>query len=168
MQAVPADWRRMPQVSVVAKGHNSYVLLTHDDSRSEWINCKNAVTAEEAAKAIELGFDDAATITLAQFYDRFMEFHAIPTLSTKTVSRYNSAFVHDVCPILGDTPIARIEPATIESFVDKLRADLGNERGVGSAINVLGTVLGRAVDWRYIQSNPVEKVDLLRIGRAPK
>jgi len=156
----------MPHTTVVAKGHNSYVQLVHDDGHTEWVDFNNEAAAQEAATAIELGFTDASNVTLAQFFDRFMIFHSIPNLAKKTTSRYSHVFERDIRPILGEVPIAEIQPTTVESYMDALRKAGSSNRTIASSLNVLSATLGVACKWRYITSNPVDKIDILRVGNS--
>lgn len=158
----------MPSIEMLAKGQNSYVRLTDDDGRTEWIRYKTAVAAEEAAEAIREGEVDRETVTLGQFFDRFMAHHSMPNLKADTVSHYLRVFDGQVRSILGDIKLAELSLREVELLIESLRKAGKSNRQIASILNILSSILGVAVKWKYIGGNPMDHFDAILIGSAPQ
>lgn len=158
----------MPSIEVMAKGQNSYVKLTDDDGRTEWIRYKTAVAVEEAAEAIRAGEVDRETVTLGQFFDRFMAHHAMPNLKGDTVSHYLRVFDGQVRGVLGDVKLAELSLRKVELLIESLRRAGKSNRQIASILNILSSILGIAVKWKYIGANPMDRFDAILVGNAPQ
>lgn len=158
----------MPSIEVLVKGQNSYVKLTDDDGRTEWIRYETPVAAAEAAEAIQAGEVDRETITLGQFFDRFMTHHAMPNLKDDTVSNYLRVFDGQVRGVLSNFKLTELSLREVELLVESLRKAGKSNRQIASILNILSSILGRAVKWKYIGANPMDHFDAILIGNAPK
>lgn len=158
----------MPQVVTVASGQNAFVKVIHDDGRTDWIRFKTADAAGHAATAIELGFSDRETISVSEFFNRYMEHHAIPSLKPETVASYRRTFDSHLRASLGDRPLADLSVQDVKGFIEAMRKDGSGNRRIAPMLEVLSAILGVAVKWSYLFHNPVNDLDALLIGNAPK
>lgn len=145
-------------VETMAKGRNSFVKVTCQD-RVDWISFTTPLAAQEAAVAIGLGAKDAQTVTLDAFFNRFMEHHCIPNLRPRTASRYRAVYDAQLRGILGAKPLAKLTLSDVEGLRTTLKAQGESNRHIDSAVDVLSAILGVSVKWRYIASNPVNRLD---------
>jgi hypothetical protein len=155
-------------VDLVAKGHNAFVSVTHDDGLIEWVPFKTQLAAEEASQAMKLGLEDATDVTLAAFYNRYMSHDAIPNLRPGTVDDYSRVFEAHIRPFIGDKVLSSITADDVRGLEDTLRANERSNRQITRAQHVLSTIMGTAVKWRYIPLNPVNYIDAVGLTNAPK
>lgn len=158
----------MSKAQAVASGQNAFVKVVHDDGQTEWIRFKTADAAGHAATAIQLGFSDRETITVSEFFDRYMEHHAIPRLRPDTVASYRRTFDSHLRASLGERPLADLDIQDVKGFIEVMRTDGSGNRRIAPMLEVLSAILGVAVKWSYLSCNPVNELDALLIGNAPK
>lgn len=154
-------------VSVVASDRNAYVQVSTDGQQTAWIKFKDGPSAQAGARAIELGIEDSTDITLAEFFNRWMTYHGVPCLGSDTVSDYLSVMSTIVLPKLGAMQLQNIGTSDLDAFTEALSNEGHTNRRIGSALNILSSVLGVAVRWLYCTSNPVATIDTLRLANAP-
>lgn len=91
-----------------------------------------------------------------------------PTLKYATQEHYKYVVNSHLLPVFGDVQLRLISRESIQRFLaDKLKEGL-SWRTVKHLRTTLGTILGTAEFWGYIEDNPVRKTRLPRRGLQPK
>jgi hypothetical protein len=103
------------------------------------------------------------------------------TMRPSTRSNYDQAWRLRIAPRLGTTPVGRIRPSTIDTWIADMVADGVSSWKVVETVGVLERVLDRAVRDRSIAMNPcsqrtatlprrpvTDHLVLPRRGRAPR
>jgi integrase len=104
-------------------------------------------------------------VTLARFHADWWDLYAVPNLSPKTLELYRYLWRALLEPGLGERPLQAITTVEIERW----KLDL-TQRGVGPetirrTLTMLQGVFARAVEWDYLETNPVARVRKPRTTR---
>ncbi|WP_432419792.1 tyrosine-type recombinase/integrase [Baekduia alba] len=112
-----------------------------------------------------LGSLDGGRETLDEFViQTWAPTHSV-MLAPKTRKHYASLYDHHIAPTLGPLQLRAIRPETISRWqADRLAADAG-PTAVRHALDLLGSLLQRAVEAERIAANPVR---LVRRARLPR
>jgi integrase len=114
----------------------------------------------ELMTAAEKGeYVDPSKVTLAEFLDRW-EIWAATQVSAKTLERYKELARHHVCPHIGAARIQKLKAINFNELYGKLQQAKPQGAGlaprtIGHVHRLLHGVVGRAVKWGVITSNPV-------------
>lgn len=96
------------------------------------------------------------------------EAQALPTLKYATQEHYKYVVNSHLLPRFGDVQLRLISRESIQIFLaEKMKEDL-SWRTVKHLRTTLGTILGTAEFWGYIEDNPVRKTRLPRRGLQPE
>lgn len=108
---------------------------------------------------------DAGSETLDAFVvNDWAPTHAV-TLAPKTRQTYAGLYDHHVAPYLGDVALRDLKPDAIARWqADRINAGAGCT-AVRQALDLLGSILQRAVEAERITSNPAR---LVRKAKAPR
>jgi integrase len=118
-------------------------------------------------------FDDGSYVepakeTLGEFLDRWLAY-AKPNLAGKTLERYEQIVQCDIKPKLGNTKLAKLQPAQIANFYTwaltkgRKRKEGGlSARTVLHIHRLLHTALRHAVVWQLRSTNPTDAVEAPR------
>ena len=109
-------------------------------------------------------------IKLKDFCDKFLDEYARTTLKPTTVRNYERD-IERICEALGHLKLEAIKPAQITRFYNNLMKD-GSNKATGGALDAVSVaavnrtfsaVMGKAVKWGYINSNPVSRAEKPRV-----
>jgi integrase len=96
------------------------------------------------------------------------EEQTLPTLKYATQEHYKYVVHYHLMPRFGDVQLRFISRESIQLFIaEKMRQEL-SWRTVKHLRTTLGTILGTAEYWGYIEDNPVRKTRLPRRGLQPE
>lgn len=126
--------------------------------------------AKLVASAAENSYVDDSKITLGQFLDRW-ETWAATQVSAKTLERYKELCAHHVRPHLGAGRIQKLKTVNLAELYGKLQAAKPAGAGlaprtVGHVHRLLHRVLGHAVKWGILASNPATAAEPPRVERT--
>jgi integrase len=113
---------------------------------------------------------DPSKATLADFLDRW-ETWAATQVSAKTLERYKELAKHHVRPHLGAAKVQKLRAINFAELYGKLQKPKANggaglaARTVGHVHRLMHRVLGHAVKWGVILSNPVASAEPPRVQR---
>lgn len=156
-----------PQVETVLSGNTPYVKATTLGGEVDWISFRTPHAAEQAAKAMQALADMDVEITLSVFFDIFMQYHAIPNLKGDSVRHYVTTFTSYIKEPLGAVVLKHLTVDEVTGLMRRMAEKGSSNRKVAGVVNVLSAILGKAVKWRYLSSNPVDNVDFITIGTRP-
>jgi len=113
---------------------------------------------------------DPSKVTLGEFLDRW-ETWAITQVSAKTLERYKELLAHHVRPHLGAVRIQRLKAINFAELYGKLQRRKPEGAGlaprtVGHVHRLMHRVLGHAVIWGTVATNPVTAVEPPRVQRT--
>jgi integrase len=97
---------------------------------------------------------DAGTDRLADFAAEWWELYAGRHLSISTLDTYKSIWNVHVNPRLGHLELRQITPLTLERFAAELADDGVGAPTIRKAMSMLQGMLGRAVAWNRLRTNP--------------
>jgi integrase len=107
-------------------------------------------------------------MTLRTFAVEKWEPVVLPTVKYSTRKHYGYALNNHLLPAFGDAQLRHIDRETVQNLLGaKLKQGLA-WKTVKHLRTVLGTVLGAAEAWEYIESNPVRKTRMPRRGPEPE
>jgi integrase len=114
-----------------------------------------------AAEGKWLGEVALNRITLQRFFEQKFEprFHG----AENTKKNYRVAFRKHIEPRFGKLYLHQIKPEHIEDFKAD-RARKAKASTINQELILLGSILERAVEWKYLRENPVRKVKRLRVA----
>ena len=110
-------------------------------------------------------------ITVAEFMERWLT-TVRPNVAPRTLERYAEIVRTYIRPVLGATPLAKLQPAAISvAYAAALTG--GRRKGTGGLSartvhhmhRVLKQALGQAVRWQLLSRNPADLVDPPRVER---
>jgi integrase len=115
-------------------------------------------------------FIDPSKLSLSEFLDRW-ESWAATQVSAKTLERYKELLTHHVRPHLGARSIQKLRTVDLADLYGKLQSPKPEGAGlaprtVGHVHRLLHRVLGHAVKWSAIGSNPVAAAEPPRVQRT--
>ena len=150
--------------------HTKTVKVTNDDpeKQEKEANQQLALFIAEIEKG---NTASAGKTNIAQFCDLWQKNHAKRHLAPKTIHRYNQLIDSWIVPALGNIKLNKLKPTQILSFYGNLEESGIRKDGKEGALSprtrlhihrLLHTILETAVQWEYLNSNPVSKV------KAPK
>jgi len=123
--------------------------------------------------AAETGeYVDPSRVTVADFLLRWEADWAPANVSPKTLERYKELLAHHVRPHIGARRIQKLNTAELAGLYGKLqrsKAEGGSglaPRTVGHVHRLLHRILGHAVKWNLILSNPAASADPPRVQRT--
>ena len=98
----------------------------------------------------------ASTQTLEHFGAEYREKYAKVELSPNTLAVQASVWNRYVLPRLGKIPLSTLahEPEILQAFKADLKADGVGDGAIGKTLAVVSAVLGKAVEWNRIPTNP--------------
>ena len=113
---------------------------------------------------------DPSKLTLAEFLDRW-EAWVATQVSAKTLERYKELTAHHVRPHLGASRIQRLKTINFAELYGRLQKPKPDGAGlaprtVGHVHRLLHRVLGQAVKWGVIASNPASAAEPPRVQRG--
>jgi integrase len=97
---------------------------------------------------------DAGSERLADFAADWWELYAGRHLSINTLDTYKSVWNVHVNPRLGHLQLRQITPLTLERFAAELADDGVGAATIRKAMSMLQGMLGRAVAWNRLRTNP--------------
>lgn len=115
-------------------------------------------------------FIDPSKLSLADFLDRWQSW-AATQVSAKTLERYKELLKHHVRPHLGGRPVQKLRTVDFAELYGKLQSPKPDGAGlaprtVGHVHRLMHRVMGHAVKWSIIGSNPVTAAEPPRVQRT--
>lgn len=99
-----------------------------------------------------------SSVTLEMFLARWMRDHCEPRLSPYTINGYASTIRNYILPNLGEAPLMRLHPASVQRWLaELLRGDLSTTT-VRQAYLVLHKALNDACRWGVLSRNPMQHI----------
>ena len=134
---------------------------------------KEAKAWESATRksVVEGVYQEPTKVTLAQFFQEWLEKSARIRLKVQTVELYERVFRLYIEPHIGKLLLQNVTPLAIQGVYAKLTGGEKplNPRTVKNAHTALRSCLKQAVRWRYLTFNPATDVDLpKRLGQDKK
>jgi integrase len=112
-----------------------------------------------------LGQLDAGSQPLTEFFGTWWRLYAEQHLAARTRTLYADLRDRLLIPRLGELQLRRITPEAVQTLQVDLRNKGVGEEMVRKALVLLQSVMERAVEWGYLQANPVKPVRKPRQGR---
>ena len=108
----------------------------------------------------ELGADEIKHIGLKAFIKHYKDLYSTnKTAATRTRDRY--IYKH-ILTIIGDLPLSRLSRENVERYMAK-RAKSISQSTANRELDLLKSLLNRAVEWGYLKSSPA--VGVKKLGR---
>lgn len=125
------------------------------------------VLANRLRQINSANYHPRACSSLREFVEEWKA-QVLPTLKYATQKHYEYVVQFHLLPTFGNVQLRLISRESIQTFLaTKLKGGL-SWRTVRHLRTVLGTVLGTAEVWGYIEDNPVRKTRLPRRGPQPE
>jgi integrase len=104
-------------------------------------------------------------VTLAQFRADWWDLYAVPNLSPKTLELYDYLWRSLLKRDLGERPLQAITTVEIERWKLELMQRRVGPETIRRTLTMLQGVFARAVEWGYLETNPVGRVRKPRSAR---
>lgn len=140
----------------------------------------NEDQAKKAADKFEyeikngLYFPEGDKATLATFIKTWKSDYAESELAIRTFERYEKLIEVGILPYLGQIKLNRINPVAVNKWRKKIEK-MPRKDGKGGTLSAqtikhyyacLSAILGKAVQWEIIKSNPCEKAETPKVPKA--
>ena len=163
-------------------GHWAIVLDLRDPEtgkrRRKWHNftgTKREAQVECARRVAELAvgaYVEPKATTLASFFERWLE-HVRTQVSRRTFERYSELARKNITPLLGNTPLSKLQPVSISrAYAKALSVGRRDGRGglsprtVHHMHRILRQALQQALRWQILPRNPADMVKPPRVERT--
>jgi integrase len=107
-----------------------------------------------------------ARVTVGQLLDRWLEDCVRPSVRPKTYASYAQLVRHHLAPGLGRVPLAQLQPADVQRFLNQKHAAGLSPRTVQYLHALLRAALGQAERWGLAARNVARLVRPPRVPRA--
>lgn len=130
-------------------------------------------------------------VTVREFAEIWMREHVEPSCKPTTKKNYRHFLDCRILPALGDTMLDELTPIQLTGFINSVRADTVrttakppelrkrkadrerpapqprqlSDRTVRHYYDCLDYMLGKAVQWKYLDVNPLERVDRPKVAK---
>ena len=140
--------------------------------QKRWVKIGNIPerNAKQLLKKLELDFIkerlNLLEVTPPLFYeflDTYLDY-AFTNKASLTMKR-EQAVIKVLKSFYGNTELKRIDSLSIEQYKSKRKADGLKVRSINREIEVLGAMLSKALEWKYIVDKP--KIKKLKIPKSP-
>lgn len=120
----------------------------------------------ERISAINGGtFRELREATFEEYAEKWMVEYARTRLKPSTLDGYERYLANHLIPAFGAYPLAALTPGQIQEWVDGLLATHLSAKSVSNYLVPLRKMLGDAVKWGYLTSNPCLQVERPRVRR---
>jgi len=111
------------------------------------------------------GFVEPTKLTLSEFLEYWLESHAAPSVSAKTLERYEDICRHHLIPALGSRLLQKLSSTEVQAYYTEARKS-GRRLGEGGLADrtvlhhhrILRSALKQALTHRLISFNPTDAV----------
>jgi len=149
---------------------NKFYYCRFKDDHGRWRTKKAGRYRKDAEKLLkryeremELGIIDRSETLFSDFSSRWLEQVVSIRVKQSTYDRYASDLRVHLLPYFGAKRLKSIGPEQIQRFI-KVKTDSGRSpRTVNTLVKMLGQIMKTAVRWGYLDSNPVDLVDRVKV-----
>ena len=120
--------------------------------------------------AIEKGqYSKESNITFVEFAQLFLDKYAVDNLSPTTVIDYKSRLNKYILNDFGRMKLSSIRRLHVQEFANKLVKEYNlSSKTAKNYIKLISSILGKAVEWEYLQNNVADKVSIPKNFEKPK
>ena len=120
--------------------------------------------------AIEKGqYSKESNITFVEFAQLFLDKYAVDNLSPTTVIDYKSRLNKYILNDFGKMKLSSIRRLHVQEFANKLVKEYNlSSKTAKNYVKLISSILGKAVEWEYLQNNVADKVSIPKNFEKPK
>jgi integrase len=111
-------------------------------------------------------FVEPSQILFRQFADRWVKNYAKGQVRPGTLADYLSLFKNHLFPYFGDTPLAEITVENVQGFKSAKLVSGLSPQTVKHLLRLLRQMLGHAVEWELLRTNPAKAVRNPKVPKA--
>jgi integrase len=124
------------------------------------------VLAQRLAELHRSEFVEPSRMPFQRFASRWVSKYATGQVREGTLADYLSLFENHLFPHFGDMPLAEIAVEDVQEFKSTKLASGLSPQTVKHSLRLFRQMLGHAVEWELLRSNPADKVKNPRIPKA--
>ncbi len=158
----PGVWQIRAYAGVDEAGRSKYVYRTFLGSKSE--AKKEEIRLKANAGALPRG-TLAQTITLDDYFERYMGLYVEPGAAPKTIAGYRNSYKGIIAPRLGKTKLSALNHEICQKAINEALESYAHS-SVSVAKSILSACLNRARASGLIMSNPVSDIRMPRHQQA--
>jgi integrase len=159
---------------IVKRGERSYtvrIFIGREDGKRRYANKQIRGTRKDAEKYLnaalrdkDLGiFVEPTTISLKEYFKKWLESAARPRVSRRTADGYAALFERYIEEPLGKMRLDKLQTLDIQQVYGEMQARGLSARVVRHTHSVLRNALKQAVKWYMIGRNPSDSVELPKV-----
>lgn len=165
---------------VIKRGEDAWLVRIYlgEDSNGKrrYVNKTVRGTKRDAQKWLngalrdqDLGvFVEPKSITLDEYFDRWLEAAARPRVSRRTADGYAGLLGRYIRPAIGHKRLENLQPLDIQKVYGEMQARGLSARVVRHAHSALHNALKQAVKWGVIVRNPSDLVELPKVAHKER
>lgn len=157
-------------------GNNKY-RLEYMFKRERYSTNVSASSASEASRKlavfvteVEKGhFQKQSNITFVEFAQLWIDKYATDNLSPTTLRSYKNILNKYILNEFGRTKLSNIKRLQVQEFANKLVVEYNlSSKSAKNLINLISSILGKAIEWEFIENNVADKVSIPKNLEKPK
>jgi integrase len=117
---------------------------------------------DEHLRDLNQGFTPAVgpATTLSEYIRDVYRPAIMPTMAKSTQDRYESVVSKHLTPALGEASLAEMNPLSLQRYLSSMTRSKLSHESLDKIRDVLSSILGSAVKFRYLVKNPAEGLKL--------
>jgi len=102
------------------------------------------------------------SVTFSEFAERWLTEYAAAHVKPRTLDDYKLAVSFHLSPFFGKLTLRDLSPERIDAFKAQKLREGKPPATINKLLTILGSILKRAVVWRYVRENPVQYVERVK------
>lgn len=152
------------RVTLLTRNGRASLHYTNENGELIWLSFRKEAEAQIAAEIICSRIDlpcPDTEITFSKFAAVYVEKHLMTVCAEATFGNTRSWIRSRLMPYFRDMRLADMTADTMRDFQEHLSASSSSNRTINRIMDVLSSMLTKAVHWRYLDTNPALCMDKL-------
>lgn len=158
------------------RGKNSY-FLEYMYEGERYFQTVKATSPSEADRKLALfiaevekgNYNNQSSITFTEMAQMFLDKYAKNNLSDTTVINYKCQLNKYILDNIGTYKLSKLKKLHIQDFANKLYEEYNlSSKTIKNYINLISSILEKAIEWGYINTNVANNVNIPKNYNKPK
>lgn len=158
------------------RGKNSYFLeyMYEGERYSQTVKASSSSEADRKlalfiAEVEKGNYNNQSSITFTEMAQMFLDKYAKNNLSDTTVINYKCQLNKYILDDIGTCKLSKLKKLHIQDFANKLYEEYNlSSKTIKNYINLISSILEKAIEWGYINTNIANNVNIPKNYNKPK